>query len=105
MHVVIAPDAFKGTFTAGEAAEALKAGWDAQSPGDDVRCLPLADGGAGTLQVLYEAAVRQADAEESSKPPHFREAEVAGPGGDAVVCKWLMLPNGVAAVELNLSSG
>jgi len=76
MHVVIAPDAFKGTFTAGEAAKALKAGWDAQSPGDDVRCLPLADGGAGTLQVLYEAAVRQADAEESSKPPHFREAEV-----------------------------
>ena len=112
MHVVIAPDAFKGTITAVDAATALKAGWDAQSPNDDVRCKPLADGGAGTLQVLFDAANSQADeaskqtdGAEPPKRPYFEDAEVTGPGGDPVPCRWLVLPDGTAAVEVNQTSG
>ena len=52
MRVVMAPDSFKGSIGAAEAARALAAGWRFARPGDDVVELPLADGGEGTLAVL-----------------------------------------------------
>ena len=57
MRVVVAPDSFKGTVSAGAAAAALAAGWRTARPGDDVIELPLADGGEGSLDVI--AAARQ----------------------------------------------
>jgi glycerate 2-kinase len=52
LRAVVAPDSFKGSIGAREAAAALAAGWRQARPGDDLVCLPLADGGEGTLQVL-----------------------------------------------------
>jgi glycerate kinase len=52
VRVLIAPDKFRGTLSARQAAEAIGRGWCRTRPGDEVDLLPLADGGEGTLQVL-----------------------------------------------------
>ncbi len=53
MHVLVAPDSFKGTFTAGAVAAALADGLRAGGATAD-EC-PVADGGEGTLAVLVGA--------------------------------------------------
>ncbi|MFD9660475.1 glycerate kinase [Rhodococcus sp. NPDC059968] len=50
MTVLIAPDSFKGTYTAGEVADAVATG--VESSGSAAIRLPVADGGEGTLDVL-----------------------------------------------------
>ncbi|MEV6815125.1 glycerate kinase [Micromonospora sp. NPDC051296] len=95
MRVVIAPDSFKGSLAAGEAARALARGWLARRPADEVRQLPLADGGEGTI-----------DAFASALPQAKRMTEtVCGPDGRTVDADWLLLPDGSAVLELAQSSG
>jgi glycerate 2-kinase len=55
VHVLIAPDCFTGTLSAGEAAEAIAEGWRRSAPDDDLTLLPLSDGGPGFLDVLSRA--------------------------------------------------
>lgn len=55
MRVLIVPDSFGDTLTAGQAAEAMAAGWSRGAAHDDVTLLPLADGGPGFLEVLQPA--------------------------------------------------
>lgn len=55
MRVLIAPDGFTGTLTAGQAAEAMAEGWRRSAPRDDLTLLPLSDGGPGFLDVLSSA--------------------------------------------------
>ena len=95
MRIVIAPDSFKGTIGATAAAAAIAAGWRAARPGDQVACVPLADGGEGTLEVLAAAwpAAR------------WHPARVRGPCGAPVASCWLELPGETGAVELARSSG
>ncbi|HEY2042059.1 MAG TPA: glycerate kinase [Jatrophihabitans sp.] len=52
--MLIAPDKFKGTLTATEAARAIADGWHQIRPEDDLTLLPMADGGDGTASVLAE---------------------------------------------------
>ena len=47
LHVLIAPDKFKGTLTAPEAAKAIARGWRAVRPEDQLTQLPISDGGDG----------------------------------------------------------
>ena len=54
MNLLLATDKFKGTATAREVCAALAAGLLAARPGAQVRQLPLADGGDGTLAVLAD---------------------------------------------------
>jgi glycerate kinase len=53
--VVIAPDSFKGTLDAVRVAEAIAEGWRRARPDDELRLVPLADGGEGTLASLAAA--------------------------------------------------
>jgi len=55
VRVLIAPDCFTGTLTAGQAAEAIAEGWRRSAPGDDLTLVPLSDGGPGFLEVLSRA--------------------------------------------------
>ncbi|WP_344302241.1 glycerate kinase [Nocardioides bigeumensis] len=55
MRVLVAPDKFAGTLTAGEAAEAIAAGWARHAPDDVLDQAPMADGGPGFLDVLHQA--------------------------------------------------
>lgn len=52
MHVLIAPDCFTGTLTAGQAAAAMAEGWLRTAPHDRLELVPLSDGGPGFIEVL-----------------------------------------------------
>ena len=99
--VVIAPDSFKGTIGAARAAEALAAGWRSVHPSDEVRLMPMADGGEGTVDA-FAAAVPAA-----RRVP----VTVTGPDGAAVEASWVLLPaspdapGGTGVVELANTSG
>lgn len=55
MRVLIAPDCFTGTLSAGQAADAMAEGWKCRAPGDKLTLVPLSDGGPGFLDVLSRA--------------------------------------------------
>lgn len=95
MRVIFAPDSFKGSASATEVATALAEGWASARPGDELRLLPMADGGEGTLDA-FELAVP-----ESRRMP----VTVTGPGGSDLDAYWLLLPDGTGVVELAGTSG
>ncbi|HEY5049333.1 MAG TPA: glycerate kinase [Acidothermaceae bacterium] len=51
-RVLVAPDSFGGSMSAGEAADAIAAGWREASTTDTVTTVPLSDGGPGFVDVL-----------------------------------------------------
>jgi glycerate kinase len=55
VRILIAPDCFTGTLSAGEAATAMAEGWRRSAPQDDLTLVPLSDGGPGFLAVLSRA--------------------------------------------------
>ncbi|AQG77961.1 glycerate kinase [Spirosoma montaniterrae] len=55
MHILLAPDKFRGSLTAREVTNAMTEGIRLALPTATVTALPLADGGEGTAQVLTEA--------------------------------------------------
>ena len=77
---LVCPDKFRGTLTAAEAAAAMAAGLRAAGF-DEIRELPLADGGDGTLDALL-----------ASRGGSRRNAVVTGPLGDPVEAEWGLLP-------------
>ena len=54
MRILIAPDKFKGTLTARQAAEAIARGWQKARHDDALTLLPISDGGDGFGCVLGE---------------------------------------------------
>ena len=56
MRVVAAPQEFKGSLTARQAAAAIAAGVRRALPDATIDSFPLADGGPGTLATLVAAA-------------------------------------------------
>lgn len=96
LSAVIAPDSFKGSLSARDAATAMAQGWSSVRGDDAITLLPQADGGEGTLDAV-EAAVAGATR-------HWVRG-VTGPDGREVDASWLSLPDGTAVVELAQSSG
>lgn len=94
MKVIVAPDKFKGSCPADRAAAAISRGWLRVFPQDELVSIPVADGGEGTLDALHAACGGS-----------FREAGVKGPLGGEVDSRWLLLPDGAAAIEMALASG
>lgn len=80
--VLVAPDAFKGTFTAVEVADAIAEGLESTGLAAD-RC-PIADGGEGTAQVLHAALGGE-----------LHEVRVHGPLGEPVRASFVLLPPAV----------
>ncbi|MFZ5970401.1 MAG: glycerate kinase [Bacteroidota bacterium] len=54
MKILIAPDKFKGTLTAAQVCRAVAEGLVVQGH-DEIKTLPLADGGEGTFELLMQA--------------------------------------------------
>lgn len=52
LRILIAPDKFKGTLTADEAAAAIAAGWRKARPQDSLDLAPISDGGDGFGPIL-----------------------------------------------------
>ena len=55
MKIVIAPDSFKESISAPAAAEAIARGVKAAFPGAQTVCVPMADGGEGTVEAVLAA--------------------------------------------------
>lgn len=87
MRVVVAPDKFKGSVTAAQAAAALARGLRRERPDLDVSEVPVADGGDGTVAAALAAG--------------FAPVRVTadGPCGDPVLATFA-LRGGTAVIEL-----
>lgn len=55
MKIIIAPDSFKESVSASRCAQAIKAGFVSIFPQAEYVCLPIADGGEGTVEAMVEA--------------------------------------------------
>ena len=95
MHIVVAPNAFKGSLTAIQAAEAMQAGILAADPKCRITCVPVADGGDGLIEVMLEGM--------GGQPV---EATVSGPRFDAVTAPFCLVSAAdLAVVEMARASG
>ncbi|MDR0827578.1 MAG: glycerate kinase [Desulfovibrio sp.] len=95
MRVLIAPDSFKGSLSASEAAKAMERGVLSVFPDAFCDLLPIADGGEGTVEAMAEAA--------EGKIYHLR---ARGPLGSPVEADWALLGDGkTAVVEMAAASG
>jgi len=88
MRLLAAPDKFRGTLTAREAAAAIAAG--AERAGWATDELPLADGGEGTLGVIGGGN---------------RLTAVTGPLGDPIEAAWRLEEDGTALIEAAQACG
>ena len=91
-RVLIAPDKFKGSLSAVAVAEAVRQGLTARVPGLDVRCVPVAAGGAGTLAAVVSSGFERV------------QATATGPTGDQVDCAFAVKGD-VAVIEMADVSG
>jgi glycerate kinase len=55
VRILIAPDAFKGTLSASQAAAAIAQGWQSSRPAAELIQRPISDGGAGFVDALASA--------------------------------------------------
>ena len=95
MKIVIAPQSFKGSLTAMEAARAIAKGVLAAEPQAEIALVPVADGGDGTLNALVDSTNGQI----------FRSI-VTGPLGPAVEARWGVMGGGqTAVIEMAQASG
>ncbi len=95
MRVVIAPDKFKGSLTAPEAAEAMARGLSRVDPCARIDRVPMADGGEGTVAALVAATGGS-----------YRTVTVTGPLGEPVAASFGLLGDGrTAALEMASASG
>jgi glycerate kinase len=94
-RVVVAPDSFKGSLSAPEAAAAMERGVRAAWPDARIVKVPIADGGEGTVEALVEATGGR-----------YVTNEVRGPLGRPVDARWGVLGDGrTAVVEMAAASG
>ncbi|SAH92556.1 glycerate kinase [Bordetella ansorpii] len=94
MKIVIAPDSFKESLSAPAAAEAIAHGVRQAFPGAQTLCVPMADGGEGTVQAVLAATGGQ-----------WRESPVQGALGEARQAGWGWLADGTAVIEMATAAG
>ena len=95
MKVVIAPQSFKGSISALDAAKAMEEGVLRIVSDAETVLVPVADGGDGTLETLVEATGGD-----------IRSVTVTGPIGKAVTAEWGALGDGqTAVIEMARTSG
>lgn len=95
MKIVVAPNAFKGSLTASQAAAAIARGVREVMPDAEIVEVPVADGGDGTVEALVAA-----------KHGEYRSVEVQGPLGDPVTARYGLIDSGrTGVVEMAAASG
>jgi glycerate kinase len=90
--VLVAPDSFKGTFSAREVARALSEGL--REGGLEAEELPIGDGGEGTMDALV-----------ATLGGELHKRTVSDPLGRPVKASFAILPDGRAVVEMAQASG
>lgn len=94
VKIVIAPDSFKESLSAPDAAAAIARGVKAACPDARTVCIPMADGGEGTVQAVLAAVGGQA-----------RQHRVNDALGRPVDAAWGLLDDGTALIEIAAAAG
>lgn len=95
MRIVIAPNAFKGSLSALEAADAIAEGVRVAAPDAELVLVPIADGGDGTVEALVAATQGER-----------RTLRVRGPLGDPVNADYGLIDGGsTAVIEMAKAAG
>ena len=95
MKILIAPQAFKGSISAVDAATAMREGVLRVVPDAEVSAVAVADGGDGTLDTLVEGSGGE-----------IHHIEVTGPLGERRMAEWGAMGDGATAViEMARTSG
>jgi glycerate kinase len=95
MHIVIAPDKFKGSLSAVEASRAIARGAIRACPSAALDEIPMADGGEGTVEALVTATRGT-----------FRVVQAAGPLGHPLDARFGLSGDGrTAFIEMAAASG
>lgn len=92
-RVLVAMDSFKGSVSSAEAERLAAEGVRRACPGARVRCVPIADGGEGTVEALHAALGGE-----------LRTSVVEGPLGRPVEATWC-LAGDVAVIESACAAG
>lgn len=95
MRILIAPDKFKGSLTARDAALAIRRGLERVLPGSHFEISPIADGGEGTADIFLE---------------NLKGEEIKAPAHDAlgreILASYMWFPeDGLAVIEMSSASG
>nr|WP_202608855.1 MULTISPECIES: glycerate kinase [Proteus] len=95
VKIVIAPDSFKESLSAKEVATAIKQGFSRYLPDAQYYCIPMADGGEGTVTSLIDATQGR-----------LFTTPVCSPLGKQVTATWGILgDNTTAVIEMAQASG
>jgi glycerate kinase len=95
VRIVVAPDSYKGSVSAPDVAEAMERGILRIFAGAEVRKVPIADGGEGTVAALVAATGGE-----------LRHSQVIDPLGRRIDAQWGILGDGATAViEMAAASG
>ena len=95
MKILVAPNSFKGSLSATQAATAIARGVREVFPDAEVVEIPVADGGEGTVEALV-----------SAHRGTYEWVNVEGPLGDPVLASYGLIDGGrTAVVELASASG
>ncbi len=95
MRIVVAPNAFKGSLTALEAAEAIAQGILTVAKDAEISLVPIADGGDGTVEALVE-----------STHGERRLVRVHGPLSESVDAEYGLINGGkTAVIEMAKAAG
>ncbi len=94
MRIVIAPDSFKECLSAAEVAEAVADGVREVLPAAEIICVPMADGGEGSLDAVLAATGGQE-----------RWLDVVDANGRACQANWGWLGGGKAFIEMAAAAG
>ncbi|WP_097410280.1 glycerate kinase [Escherichia coli] len=95
MKIVIAPDSFKESLSAEKCCQAIKAGFSTLFPDANYICLPIADGGEGTVDAMVAAT-----------GGNIVTLEVCGPMGEKVNAFYGLTGDGkTAVIEMAAASG
>lgn len=93
-HILVAPDSFKGTLSSAEVCDVVREAAAAVLPRAAVHCIPVADGGEGSVDCFLAAAGGVK-----------KELTVTGPLFRPVRGFYGVLPDGTAVVELAAAAG
>lgn len=95
MKIIISPDSFKGTMTSGEVTSVIKEAIKKVDNNIETICLPIADGGEGTLDALVKATKGK-----------YLTASVQNPLGKLIEAKYGVLGDGkTCVIEMAQASG
>ncbi len=94
MKIVIASDSYKGSLDSSQVNEAMRKGILRVFEDAEIKCIPIADGGEGTVDAVMTCCGGS-----------YCYETVTGPGSREVIARYGILPDKSAVIEMAAASG